>query len=174
MPNASRISAEPEVDQFTKLVIAAEQLMLVTLGNYLRGLLEWRLQSTSPSSDDVDRIRRFVDSIDPHGYVGSVDVECADAAYVCRITSRVVGVDFSYQMVLDKHLKPTFSMIDRMVNILFGYYAALLKQHDDLENALEGVFGTSRLSIEPQSRSLWLLPDYPHRIQMVPEYIPKT
>lgn len=176
VPSASRVAAETspaDYDQFNRLIVAAEQLMLVTTGSYLKGLLEWRLQSTEPAPDDVTRLRAFLDTIDANGYVGSVDVECGEPGMVCRLSAMVKPISFEYEMKLDKYLKPTFMMIDRMVNILLGYYSALLKQHDDLENALDGVFGTSKLSIEPQARTMYILPDYPFRIQIVPTYVKK-
>lgn len=177
VPSATRVSAETapaDYDQFNRMIIAAEQLMLVTFGKYLRGLLEWRVMSSEPASDDVARIRRFVDSINPDGYIASADVECAAPNMVCRLSACVEKVGFEYEMPLDRYLKPTFMMIDRMVNILLGYYSALLKQHDELENALESVFGTSKLSIEPQARTVYILPDYGYRIQIVPRYVEKT
>lgn len=177
VPSASRVAADTGSDpnaEFNRMVVAAEQLMLVPLGTYLRGLLEWRLQTTEPPSDDVERVQKFINSIDPNGYVASVDVECADPRFICRLTTSVQGVGFEYEMVFDKHLRPTFMMIDRLVNILLGYYSALLKQHDELENAFEMVFGTSRLSIEPNSRTVYILPDYPYRIQIVPRYVEKS
>lgn len=185
VPSASRVATETssnEYDQFNRMIVAAEQLMLVTFGNYIRGLLEWRLQScrgdgaqnTEPASDDVDRINAFLRTIDPNGYVASVDVECAVSSMTCRLSSSVEKVGFEYEMPLDKYLKPTFMMIDRLVNILLGYYSALLKQHDELENAFESVFGTSKLSIEPQARTVYLLPDYQYRIQIVPRYVEKA
>jgi len=157
-----------------RMISASEQLVLVPLVLYLSGLLSWRLTLTEPADIDVTRIRKFLDSVNKDGFVASVDVECADRTKVCRLTMEVVSSDAEFEMCVDSFLKPTFAMIDRMVNILFGYYAGVMKQQDDLENALEGVFGTSKFSIEPRSRSIYLIPDYPKRLQVTAKYVSKS
>lgn len=172
VPSADRINAS---DEFSEMINTAECLVLVPFSKYILGLLEWRLtQTEQPAEVDIEEIRRFATKISHDGFVGSIDVQCRWPDKVCRVQLQMVPNGYTYQMNLDQYTRPTFATIDRLVNFLFGYYAAVLKQNDKLENALEGVFGTARLSIEPQNRAIYLLPDYPFRVQPIVSYVDKN